>query len=96
MCKLSSVLFHGDTIYCVDNHGEPFVPLRPVIENLGVQWGHSNKSFNQTEVVGLYRRSIRLPKMDVNVKCSAFPSASSLLSSALSTPRMFVQTSAKR
>ena len=36
--SLSSVQFHGDTIYCVEKDGQPFVPLRPIIENLGLDW----------------------------------------------------------
>ncbi len=39
MCQLSPVPFHGDTIFCVDSHGEPFVPMRPIVENLGMNWG---------------------------------------------------------
>lgn len=39
MPKLSPVPFHGDTIFCVDYLGEPFVPLRPIVENLGMNWG---------------------------------------------------------
>ena len=39
MCKLYSVQFHGDTVYCVDYQGEPYIPVRPIVENLGVQWG---------------------------------------------------------
>ncbi len=37
--SLSPVLFHGDTIFVVDHQGEPFAPVRPIIENLGLGWG---------------------------------------------------------
>lgn len=39
MHKLYPVPFHGDTIFCVDSHGEPFVPMRQIVENLGMNWG---------------------------------------------------------
>lgn len=35
---LSPVLFHGDTIFVVDHQGEPFAPMKPIIENLGLDW----------------------------------------------------------
>ena len=36
--SLSPVLFHGDTIFVVDHQGEPFAPMKPIIENLGLDW----------------------------------------------------------
>lgn len=36
--KLSIVPFHQDKIYLTEHEGEPYVPLRPIIENLGVAW----------------------------------------------------------
>ncbi len=32
------VNFNGDTVYLVEINGEPFVPIRPIAENLGVAW----------------------------------------------------------
>ncbi|MDD2999178.1 MAG: phage antirepressor N-terminal domain-containing protein [Candidatus Riflebacteria bacterium] len=34
--SLSPVSFHGDTIYVVNHQGEPFAPIKPIIENLGL------------------------------------------------------------
>lgn len=45
MCKLSPVAFHGDTIFCIDYHDEPYVPMRPIVENLGLQWGAQAAKF---------------------------------------------------
>lgn len=45
MCKLSSVTFHGDTIYCVELNGQPYVPLRPIVENLGMDWSAQATKF---------------------------------------------------
>ena len=36
MCQLFPVTFHGDTIFCIDYHGEPFAPMRPIVENMGL------------------------------------------------------------
>ena len=35
---LLPVQFHSDTIYCVEIDGEPFTPVKPIIENLGLAW----------------------------------------------------------
>ena len=35
---LSPVSFHGDTIFCTTINGQPFTPVKPIIENLGLAW----------------------------------------------------------
>lgn len=35
---LMPVTFHGDTIYCVDYGGQPYAPVKPIVENLGLSW----------------------------------------------------------
>lgn len=35
---LEHVPFHDDVIFIVDHHGEPFVPVRPICENMGLDW----------------------------------------------------------
>lgn len=50
MCQLFPVSFHGDTIFCVDNSGEPFVPMRPIVENLGMDWARQSTKLNANKV----------------------------------------------
>lgn len=38
MCELSPVSFHGDTIFCVEFNGQPYAPMRSIVENLGLDW----------------------------------------------------------
>lgn len=38
MCQLSPVTFHGDTIFCIDYQNQPFTPMRPIVENMGLAW----------------------------------------------------------
>ena len=38
MSQLSPVSFHEDTIYCLDYQGEPFAPVKPIVENMGMDW----------------------------------------------------------
>ncbi len=32
------VKFHGSTLYVLDHNGEPFVPMKPVVEGMGMNW----------------------------------------------------------
>ena len=43
---LSSVSFHGDTIFCTTIDGQPFTPVKPIIENLGLVWGAQTVKLN--------------------------------------------------
>ena len=36
--QLFPVPFHGDTVVLVDHDGQPFVAMKPVVENLGLDW----------------------------------------------------------
>jgi hypothetical protein len=33
-----TVSFHGQTLYLVDYQGEPFVPMKPIVEGMGLNW----------------------------------------------------------
>lgn len=35
---LMTVAFDGDTLYLVDHDGEPYVPIKPIAEALGISW----------------------------------------------------------
>lgn len=37
--QLNPVEFHGDIIYCVEYEGQPYTPVKPIVENLGLSWG---------------------------------------------------------
>lgn len=39
MSQLSPVPFLGDIIFCIDYQNRPFTPMRPVVENMGLDWG---------------------------------------------------------
>lgn len=36
--QLQPVNFHNDTLFIIDHHGHPYVPLRPIVENMGLDW----------------------------------------------------------
>lgn len=39
MNSLIQVPFHGSTLYVVEHNGEPYTPLRPIVEGMGLVWG---------------------------------------------------------
>ena len=38
MSNLVNVEFYGDQLMIVNHNGEPYVPMRPVVENVGLAW----------------------------------------------------------
>lgn len=38
MSKPIKVPFHGATLYVVDHNGEPYTPLKPIVEGIGLDW----------------------------------------------------------
>lgn len=36
---LIPVSFHGDSLFIVDHCGEPFTPMKPIVEGMGLAWG---------------------------------------------------------
>ncbi|SEB80214.1 P22_AR N-terminal domain-containing protein [Pseudomonas saponiphila] len=43
MSALMTVPFHGVNLMLVDLDGQPFVPMRPVVEGIGLDWGGQHK-----------------------------------------------------
>ncbi|MFG5979859.1 phage antirepressor N-terminal domain-containing protein, partial [Salmonella enterica subsp. enterica serovar Montevideo] len=33
-----NVPFHGDTLYLVSYNGEPFTPMKPIVDGMGLDW----------------------------------------------------------
>lgn len=46
MCQLSPVTFHGDTIFCIDYQSQPYTPMKPIVENMGLDWGSQSVKLN--------------------------------------------------
>lgn len=46
--QLESVPFHADTIYCVEYDGEPYAPVKPIVDNLGLDWKNQSEKLRNT------------------------------------------------
>lgn len=47
--QLQPIPFHQDTIFVIDQDGQPFVPLRPICENLGLDWASQYRKLTSRE-----------------------------------------------
>ncbi|EHL5742720.1 hypothetical protein KEB67_005058, partial [Escherichia coli] len=36
--NMITVPFHGDSLYVVNHNGEPYVPMKPIVEGMGLAW----------------------------------------------------------
>ncbi|HHH31159.1 MAG TPA: hypothetical protein ENK57_22810 [Polyangiaceae bacterium] len=52
---LTPVPFHGDTLYLLEHAGEPYVPVRPICEALGLEWERQRKKLAQGRFAQLTR-----------------------------------------
>lgn len=46
MCQLSPVTFHGDTIFCLDYQSQPYTPMKPIVQNMGLDWASQSVKLN--------------------------------------------------
>ena len=44
--QLAPVIFHGDTIFCIDYQDQPYTPVRPIVENLSLNWPSQTAKLN--------------------------------------------------
>ncbi len=44
---LTPIPFHGDTLYLLEHEGEPYVPVRPICEALGLSWGKQTEKLKE-------------------------------------------------
>lgn len=46
--QLEVVKFYEDTIYCVERNGEPYAPVKPIVDNLGLSWSRQAEKIQNT------------------------------------------------
>ncbi|ACE85838.1 phage antirepressor N-terminal domain-containing protein [Cellvibrio japonicus] len=47
MTAIIPVNFHNDTLALVDHDGQPFVPMKPIVENMGLDWASQTVKLGQ-------------------------------------------------
>ncbi len=49
MSALMTVPFHGVNLYLVDHEGQPYVPMRPLVEGIGLDWKSQHVKLSANE-----------------------------------------------
>ena len=42
-----NVPFHGAELYVVNHNGEPYTPMKPIVEGMGLDWKSQHKKISQ-------------------------------------------------
>ncbi len=43
------IQFHGDTIYSIEHDGQPYTPVRPIVENMGLDWASQSVKLQRSK-----------------------------------------------
>ncbi|MBS9014556.1 hypothetical protein KEQ49_03540 [Escherichia coli] len=60
--NMMTVPFHGDSLYVVNHNGEPYVPMKPIVEGMGLDWKSQFRRMNQRFTKGMVIMTI--PSVD--------------------------------
>ncbi|MGM1345237.1 phage antirepressor N-terminal domain-containing protein [Morganella morganii] len=53
-----NVPFHGDNLYVVNYNGQPYVPMKPIVEGMGLDWMGQYRKLTQRFAKGIEEMSI--------------------------------------
>lgn len=67
-----NVPFHGDNLYLVSHNGEPFVPMKPVVQGMGLDWPTQFTKIKQRFAKGIVEITIPAKGGGQPMTCLAF------------------------
>lgn len=56
--NMMTVPFYGDSLYVVNHNGEPYVPMKPIVEGMGLDWKSQHKKISQRFSKGMVEITI--------------------------------------
>ncbi|MGG8178031.1 phage antirepressor N-terminal domain-containing protein [Klebsiella aerogenes] len=56
-----NVPFHGAHLYIVNHNGEPYTPMKPIVEGMGLDWKSQFRKLNQRFKTCVVEMTIQLP-----------------------------------
>ncbi|ENB8565702.1 TPA: phage antirepressor N-terminal domain-containing protein [Escherichia coli] len=59
--NMMTVPFHGDSLYVVNHNGEPYVPMKPVVEGMGMTWQSQHRKLMERFKTCIIEMMIQLP-----------------------------------
>lgn len=63
-CFTINVPFHGDELYVINHHGEPYTPMRPIIDGMGMDWASQFTKLKQRFKTSVVKITMQLPGDD--------------------------------
>lgn len=66
---LSPVAFHGDTIYCISYQNQPYTAMKPIVENMGIDWRSQQRKLSGCERWGVVIMTIPSSSGEQNTLC---------------------------
>ncbi|EFE2705210.1 hypothetical protein CE222_001524 [Escherichia coli] len=59
--NMMTLPFHGDSLYVVNHNGEPYVPMKPIVEGMGLDWKTQYRKLKQRLNSCMVEMTIQLP-----------------------------------
>ncbi|EPE3084101.1 phage antirepressor N-terminal domain-containing protein [Morganella morganii] len=66
-----NVPFHGDNLYVVNYNGQPYVPMKPIVEGMGLDWMGQYRKLTQRFAKGIEEMSIPTKGGEQSMLCLA-------------------------
>ncbi|MDW7790092.1 phage antirepressor N-terminal domain-containing protein [Morganella morganii] len=66
-----NVPFHGDSLYVVNYNGQPYVPMKPIVEGMGLDWMGQYRKLTQRFAKGIEEMSIPTKGGEQSMLCLA-------------------------
>lgn len=59
-----TVPFHGNALYVVNRNGEPYTPMKPIIDGMGMDWASQFTKLKQRFKTSIVKITMQLPGDD--------------------------------
>ena len=56
-----NVPFHGAELYVVNHNGEPYTPMKPIVEGMGMDWASQFTKIKQRFKTSIVKITMQLP-----------------------------------
>ncbi len=56
-----NVPFHGAELYVVNHNGEPYTPMKPIVEGMGMDWASQFTKMKQRFKTSIVKITMQLP-----------------------------------
>lgn len=71
--KIQSIQFHDQTIQVLQHEGKPYVAMKPICENIGLNWDSQKKRINRNEALSQGKVMMTLPSKGGDQEMIALP-----------------------